>query len=368
MFNIKKHASSVYSAGSKLASRHDILLALICSAVVVVIGVLLGVHNDAMIASRLGGKVHYSLNNPLSVLLHWDGKDYINIARYGYRSLLDAGFFPLYPLVIRFFAYFIGSYLISALVVSWLGLVGAIFFYIKIIKHLGIVSPKTNIVLAIAPFVLFPTAVFMIVTYTEGLFACLALASIYFALKEKSLLAGVLTALAGLTHITGVFLLILNAMILWEAKVSFKDIVKMMAVGSTGLMLFMAYSYFRFHNFLEFLRSQTHLHGWLSGNYLNLISHTSYLNALFVFLIIAAAIYYWQKRKSFSIYVLLFLLIPLVGGQWGGFNRYVIMAFPIPLMIYELLKDKPIYILAITLTAVFWTYTVLQYAAGYISS
>ncbi len=324
--------------------------------------------NDAMISARLGSRVHYAFADPLSILAHWDGIDYINIAKYGYRSLLDAGFFPLYPLTIRLFHYVFGSYLISALVVSWLSLVGGIYFYIKIMRRLGLVGKTTNLFFAIAPFVLFPTAVFMIVTYTEGLFAFLALASIYYALTKRYYLSGIFMALAGLTHITGVFLIILNGLILLEEKVGLKAVVKSLAVGSLGVLGFMIFSFIRFHNFLEFLKSQTHLHGWLKANYLTLISHTSYLNILFVILLIASAVYFWKKRKSFAIYALLFLLIPVIGGQWGGFNRYVIMAFPIPLMIYDMLKEKQIYVLAIMLTAIFWTYTLLQYAAGYISS
>jgi hypothetical protein len=119
---------------------------------------------------------------------------------------------------------------------------------------------------------------------------------------------------------------------------------------------------------LEFLKSQTHIHGWLRANYLNLLLSTSYLNAFLAGLLIIAAVYFWDKRKSFSIYSLLFLLIPLVGAKWGGFNRYVIMAFPIPIMVYQFFKNKQAYVWVVMLTAIFWTYTLLQYAAGFISS
>ncbi len=365
---IKTQASHYFNRGKNLVHRHDILLALFCVLCVVVVGLFLGLRNDAMISSRLGSHVHYSFANPLSILAHWDGIDYINIAKYGYRSLLDAGFFPLYPLTIRLFHFVLGSYLISALLISWSSLVGAVYFYIKIMRRLGWLDKTTNVFLAVAPFILFPTAVFMIVTYTEGLFAFLALASIYFALTKRYFLSGAFMAMAGLTHITGAFLIILNGLILIEEKVSLKDVIKTVAVGSLGVLSFMVFSYVRFHNFLEFLKSQTHLHGWLKANYLTLLHNTSYLNILFVALLIASAIYFWKTRKSFAIYALLFLLIPIVGGQWGGFNRYVIMAFPIPLMIYDLLKEKQIYVFAVMLTAIFWTYTLLQYAAGYISS
>ncbi len=343
-------------------------LALLCTIAVVLLGILLGVRNDAMIASRLGGHAHHSLANPLSIFARWDGKDYLSIAHNGYKTLLDAGFFPLYPLLIRLLHYVIGSYLISALLISWFSLAGAIYFYIKIIKHLGLANTKTNLVLAIAPFVLFPTAVFAIVTYTEGLFAMLALAGIYFAFKKRYLLTGVFLMLATLTHVTGALLIVLDVLLLLEGKVSLRKIAVTAVMGASGILMFMGYLFVRYHNALEFLKSQTHIHGWLKANYHTLISNTSYLNVFFVVLLLAAAVYYWNKRRSFAIYSLLFLLIPIVGAQWGGFNRYVFIAFPIPIMLYEIFKDKQAYVFVVMLTAIFWAYTLLQYAAGYISS
>ncbi len=368
MHEIKKCVTHYYGRGKELVLKYDILMALICTAAVVLLGIFLGLHNDAMISARLGAYVHYSLSRPLSIFSHWDGNDYLSIAKHGYRSLLNAGFFPLYPLIIRGFYYIAGSYLVSALTISWLSLIGAIYFYIKIVRHLGLVGRKTNIPLMIAPFVFFPTAVFMMVTYTEGLFALFALASIYFALKRRYMLVGLFTLCAFLTHITGAFLVILDGLILLEESVPLKKVALSTAMGSSGLLIFMGYSYVRFHNALEFLKSQTHIHGWLKANYLSLLSNTSYLNAFFAILLIITATYFWDKRRSFSIYSLLFLLIPIVGAQWGGFNRYVIMAFPIPIMIYQVFKDKQAYVFIVMLTTIFWTYTLLQYAAGFISS
>ncbi len=368
MQDIKNYAAHYYARGKEVVLQHDIAMALCCGLFVILLGVFLGIRNDQMISARLGSYVHYSLSNPLTVFTHWDGNDYIKIAQHGYKSLLDAGFFPFYPLVIRTFYYIFRSYLFSALFISWASLVGAIYFYIKIIRHLGLVAKRTNIPLAVVPFVLFPTAVFMMVTYTEGLFALFALASIYFAFKKRYVWVGLFILLAFLTHITGAFLIVLDGLILLEEKVPFKKIVLSTAIGSLGLLTFMGYSYVRFHNALEFLKSQTHIHGWLKANYLNLLLSTSYLNAFFAVLLVISAIYFWNKRRSFSIYSLLFLLIPLVGAKWGGFNRYVIMAFPIPIMVYQYFKDKQAYVWVVMLTAIFWTYTLLQYAAGFISS
>ena len=247
MQNIKRYALAGYARGRDLVYQYDIIVAVLCAVAVVVLGVALGLRNDGMIAYRLGSGVHYSFAKPLSILAHWDGLAYLKIARFGYKTMLDAGFFPLYPLMIRVLHAVINSYLLSALFISWTSLVGAIYFYIKIIKHLGLVGRKTNLALAVAPFVLFPTAVFMIVTYTEGLFAFFALASIYYALQKRYGLVGLFILLATLTHVTGAFLIVLDALILREEQLPLGKIAAAVVAGSSGLLLFMVDRGFLFH-------------------------------------------------------------------------------------------------------------------------
>lgn len=362
------HITDLRERGKALIAKHDSLIALCITVAVIVLGVSLGLRNDNIVPIHNGVYGPYPSSNPLRVLANWDGRDYIHIARHGYQTLLDAGFFPLYPLLIKVFQYLVRSYLMSALIISWVSVVGAVYCYIKIIRHLGLVSKKTNLALAVAPFILFPSAAFMIVTYTEGLFAFLALASIYYALKQRPVLSGIFILLACLTHVTGAFLIVINALIMLEEQLPIRRIAAAVLIGSSGLLILMGYMFMVFHNPLAFLKSQTKIHGWLSANYYTLLARTTYLNMVFVVLIVVAAMYYWHKRRSFSIYTLLFLLIPLIGAQWGGFNRYVLMAFPIPIMLFDVFRKKQVYVYIVVLTSIFWTYILLQYAAGYISS
>jgi hypothetical protein len=56
-----------------------------------------------------------------------------------------------------------------------------------------------------------------------------------------------------------------------------------------------------------------------------------------------------------------------MGNQFGGFNRYVLVAFPLQFMAYDYLKDKyMIYSLALGGMGIIWAYFTLQYAGGYI--
>jgi hypothetical protein len=56
-----------------------------------------------------------------------------------------------------------------------------------------------------------------------------------------------------------------------------------------------------------------------------------------------------------------------VGGQFGGFERYCLMAFPVPLMLYSFFRQKTTaYSIIIAISAIFWTYFLFQFSGGYI--
>ena len=60
-------------------------------------------------------------------------------------------------------------------------------------------------------------------------------------------------------------------------------------------------------------------------------------------------------------------MIPLLGGQFGGFVRYTLMDFPVFFMFYDYLRKKSLaYPVFISLIAIGWTYILLQYTGGYL--
>lgn len=116
----------------------DWLLAILVTLVIGVLGVSLGWYNNRVVPVNPSTLAHYNLEpgNPLKFMSNWDGPDYLAIAKSGYSSSVQANFFPLYPLVVRLVNVVLRSRLFSGLLVSWLSLTGAIYFYLKIIKVL----------------------------------------------------------------------------------------------------------------------------------------------------------------------------------------------------------------------------------------
>ena len=149
---------------------------------------------------------------PLTIVMnmfnHWDTPHYVAIAKNGYVNTGDAAnfivFFPLYPILIRLFAFDFNYVSLSALIVSNVCSLIAFFYLYKLAKlefNDG-VAVKAVLFLSV-----FPTAYFLSAPYTEGLFFALVIASIYYSRLCKWQFAGLITMFAALTRIAGLLLL-----------------------------------------------------------------------------------------------------------------------------------------------------------------
>jgi hypothetical protein len=149
-------------------------------------------------------------------LTPYDGQWYIDIARKGYRTLGELetrrgtqpqgnyAFFPLLPGIIRATegvtadAYLPATILLMA-VASALG-AAAVW---AIAREVG-VSPALAVLLLLA----FPTAIFQVVLYTEGIFLLSSGLALYFALRGNVPAAAVAGLLSGLARPQGVLLML----------------------------------------------------------------------------------------------------------------------------------------------------------------
>jgi hypothetical protein len=306
------------------------------------------------------------IHNHLSYLSNWDGPNYLRIASKGYVSKSNANFFPLYPLAIREVGRVISSPLDAAIFIAWISFIGAVYFFLQILKHLFKIKDNSEALKGLMLFGLFPTAMFFIATYSESLFAFLALGAIYFTLKKKYTYAALFLLFCGATHITGIFVILLISMMMWEEKEKIWKVLSMLVIGSLGLLAYTFYLWHRFRDPLGFILSQKH-HGWLVSSYSDLVSQADLFNLIFIIFILMSIYYWWYRRRSFAIYSFLFLLIPLLGKQFGGFNRYVLMAFPVQWMLYSYLKKRQLaYSIFLSFFAISWAYFILQYAGGYV--
>jgi Gpi18-like mannosyltransferase len=204
----------------------------------------------------------------------WDALNYLTIAMDGYHVPVDQGngklpaFFPLYPLIIRLVANFLG--LSSVLAYAWVMIVlnmifslGAFICIYNLAEMAGLDS--TTFFQAILYQAIFPLAVFLIIPYTEALF--LFLSALFFLLifSRKWISAGVIAGLLSATRIPGLifsFLLILK-FILYVKKngVSKKEGFHGIIAGAfsvSGLALYILYLQVTFSDPLAFIHAQSY--------------------------------------------------------------------------------------------------------------
>ena len=138
--------------------------------------------------------------------VRWDAMYYLGIAGHGYtRGSAEPAFFPLYPMLIHALAYLTGSGVIAGMAIS-LASFGCALVLLHRLTELELgrkAADAAVLLLAFAPLSFFFTAV-----YTESLFLVLSLATMLAARKERWALAAILGALATLTRVTGILLVV----------------------------------------------------------------------------------------------------------------------------------------------------------------
>lgn len=138
----------------------------------------------------------------------WDAPHYLNLAAIGYtwteygRPLLVV-FFPLYPALISFFAFFIGNYLAAAYVVSFGAYLAGLCFLYHLVKLDFSARTAWWTVVLIS---IFPHSLFFGAPHTESLFLLTTAMTLYYIRTHKWLLAGVAGALAAATRLVGIVL------------------------------------------------------------------------------------------------------------------------------------------------------------------
>jgi hypothetical protein len=148
--------------------------------------------------------------------VRWDAIHYLAIASHGYAVGANTPFFPLYPLLIRGLGYVLGSDPLAGIVISTVsfGVALALLHRLTELELGRRAADATVLLVAFAPLSFFFTAV-----YTESLFFALSVGALYAARRERWALAAGVGALAAITRVTGVLLVIpLAAMYLKEHR------------------------------------------------------------------------------------------------------------------------------------------------------
>lgn len=227
---------------------------------------------------------------------------------------------------------------------------------------------------------LFPTAFFFRAVYTESLFLSVVLSSFLAARKRQWLLAGVLTALASATRVTGIFLVPALGIEVWlqyqsrESSRRRPTIVAFLreqaqaliyiSIGSIGLLSYMVFLSKRFGDPLAFFHVQS---SFGAGRQTPLIPYPQvvwravkilattqwnfrYVTSIQEFLagtlpLIALFCAYRTKvRLSYLVFALLCFFLPPLTGTFSSMPRYILVCFPLFLLLTQYMYPRKFYL------------------------
>jgi hypothetical protein len=189
-----------------------------------------------------------------SGFLNWDAAHYLSVAEHGYRTVADAPWFPLQPLLDKAFAEVLG-FPNAAIAVSWVA------FGFAAWGILDVATRLTSRRAAIAATLLFawnPVSVFLVAGYAQSLFVALTTWSLRFCLERRWVAAAVLAGAASATlpqgALTGVVVVV--GILLAERGVRRIFLAAVCGVVSEwGLIGYLLYNRAHFGNPLEFEKS-----------------------------------------------------------------------------------------------------------------
>ena len=194
--------------GGDAPGRRDRVLAALAPAAVYLVVRLVGVVVLAAMAA-------HNRSGLVDELTSWDGQWLLGIAEFGYDGvpsfLVDArghrtpetalGFFPGYPALVAMVATVTANLVAAGLVVALAAGVAAAYGLARLGTIVPGGSPRAGLIL-VALFASTPMAVVLTMAYSEGLFCALAVCALVALLQRQWVLAGALTAVAGVVRPT----------------------------------------------------------------------------------------------------------------------------------------------------------------------
>ncbi len=276
----------------------------------------------------------------------WDSGWYLDIAQHGYTTVprlaghlqANIGFFPLYPILMRAFGWFVGSNFIAGLVLSNLFLLIAAYLLFLLAKiRFGEKIAKKVITFLF----LFPTAFVLSGVNPESLFLLLSVSCFYFAEKEQWGYVGLSGFLLGLTKPTAI-LIILPLLILHSFKQ--KNIRSLLNPRllfllciPAGMIVFAFYCKYLTGDFLAYVHmQQVAWHHQLTNPVMTFYSSAAgnKINAAFDswFAMIALLLIAFKIKKipvAYWLYTFLLCFSIASNGEVFGILRYLASSFPL---------------------------------------
>jgi hypothetical protein len=300
----------------------------------------------------------------------WDSGWYVGIARDGYKFVeggrSNLAFFPAYPISMRYVGYLLGGrtehFFLGGIAVSWVAFVGAMVLLCRLARLDLDEDASIRTVLYAA---VFPSAYFFGLVYSESLYLCLMLGTVYAIRTKRWVVAGLIGALAVCSRVNAIMAMPAFAWLAWRAAGRDRDHLISAALSLTTIALGFAawcgYVYMLSGNPIEWAASITRwnyfpgdappwapIAGLLEAlwtrpyHYMTTEHQALYdtFNGLAASVVVLATPYvWWRLGAGYGLFMAANLALPLSAGQFEGLGRYCSVLFPFAIGLASLVRS-----------------------------
>ncbi len=324
---------------------------------------LAGILGAGLLASGLGvqkGNLVYHDPAPvwIDIWARWDSEWYLLIADQGYDAhrffdhlpryepTATAGFFPLYPWIIRALSPLFGGILSGILISNLCLAVSCVLLYRLTAAECDEGHARHAGLAACAALLVYPASLFLSAVYAESLHLMLSLATFERARRGRFAAAAACAFLAGITRPAGVLLAIPLAVEWWARRrnraVRWGWIAPI--APAAGIGAYMMFCWRTFGDPLAFLHRQERWRGAMSGPWRAFTrwwettpalhgAHDSTVEmATACFFLAMLPVLFRRLPRAYALYAAAVVLLPLTTTLWS-FGRLAIGAFPVFMVI-----------------------------------
>jgi Gpi18-like mannosyltransferase len=285
----------------------------------------------------------------------FDGVHYLMLAEHGYKSIfagITQAFFPLFPLLIRYFNFILNNYLFTGLILANLFFLISLLLFKRFLIKIN-VKPFYPILFLLT----FPTSYYFVSVYSESLFFLLCLSGLLFLKRKNWLLAAVFFGLSSAARIIGIFLvipLVINFLNQYQKrnKRIWIKLITLCLISLSGFLIYSFYLWKEFGDPLYFATVQSrfgasrqtdkiillHQVVWryfkmaLTVDPQSLLFYT--VSQEFIISITALLTLLWgffksNLEKSYFYFSFFAYILPTLTGNFSSMPRYVLLLFPI---------------------------------------
>jgi hypothetical protein len=287
----------------------------------------------------------------------WDTSWYLSIAEYGYKpeplegALANYGFFPLYPLLVRWVGWTVGSPFIGGLIVSNAAfLLACVYLYRLVAIDDDVETARRAVKYLFAA----PAAFLFSAMLSESLYLALVVMCFYFARVRRWWAVGLTGFLLALSRGPGLLAIVpLLWMYLEQRRFSLRRIrpdVLWLTLLPAGVGAFMLFNWDLTGDPLAFARIQLtgwghHLQNPFSALWEAVTGGDAVLSFNGWYMIVVLVLILLSLRTlgvAYSLFALISALIPLLYSVPGGsMARYTVVIFPLYIVAARLTRDRP---------------------------